>query len=401
MTSQVEALKDTLREAPGFAEACATCYAMSIMLNWEFRRGSLILACCSILAASGVLAGEELAISRSQADLVGIETFRIEHRPGAVPLPYPARIVVPPQHTRVMNAPLGGRIEVMAARVDQSVRLGQVLAELQSPALAHAQAEFLVAYKKEQLLSTTLEREQSLSPYGAVTKKQVIATASEYAQAQATTAERLQALRHYGMTDGAIDRLIATQSLDARLVVVSPIDGVVIEATGVPGQTVEALAPLYRLAQLAPLWAEIQVPAVRAAKFAVGDAVLITDHGLAGRVLSVGTSVEPTSQTVIVRAEFPGPHEDLRPGQVVEARIAPANGSQTEWRVRPEALVRRGKESYVFVQSSTGFVARPVTVHEELPEFTVISGEFRGDERIAVRGLAALKGAWQGLGGVE
>ena len=55
----------------------------------------------------------------------------------------------------------------------------------------------------------------------------------------------------------------------------------------------------------------------------------------------------------------------------------------------------------MFVQSASGFVAKPVTVHEELPEFTVISGAFRGDERIAVRGLAALKGAWQGLGGVE
>ena len=222
-----------------------------------------------------------------------------------------------------MNAPLGGRIEKMAVGVDEAVRVGQVLAELQSPALAHAQAEFLVAHKKEQLLRTTLDREQSLSPYGAVTKKQVIATRNEHAQAQAVTAERRQALRHYGMADEAIDRLIATQALDARLVVTSPIDGVVIESTGVPGQTVEALAPLYRLVQLAPLWAEIQVPAARATKFAVGAAVVIGEHALAGRVVSVGTSVDATAQTVIVRAEFPGPHKDLRPGQAVEARIAP------------------------------------------------------------------------------
>ena len=298
------------------------CYAH--LRNLEFRLAWPILVCCSILAAFDARAGDELAISPSQADLVGIETARIEQRPGAVPLPYPARIVVPPQRTRLMNAPLGGRIEAMLVRVDEAVRVGQVLAELQSPALAHAQAEFLVAYKKEQLLSTTLNREQSLSPYGAVTKKQVIATGSEHAQAQAITAERRQALRHYGMADAAIDRLIATRSLDARLVVVSPIDGVVIKSTGVPGQTVEALVPLYKLAQLAPLWAEIQVPAARAAKFAVGDAVLITDHALAGRVVSVGTSVDATAQTVIVRAEFPGPHTDLRPGQAGGAGDLPA-----------------------------------------------------------------------------
>lgn len=359
------------------------------------------MLCCCLLATVETRAGDELAISPSQAELVGIETARIEQRPASVALRFPARIVVPPQRMRLMNAPLGGRIETMAARVDEAVRVGQVLAELQSPALARAQAEFLVAHKKEQLLRTTLDREQSLSPYGAVTQKQVIATRNEYAQAQAVTAERRQALRHYGMAGEAIDRLIATQALDARLVVTSPIDGVVIESAGVPGQTVEALAPLYRLAQLAPLWAEIQVPAARATKFAVGAAVVIDDRAPAGRVVSIGTSVEPTAQTVIVRAEFAEPCADLRPGQAVEARIAPKVGGETEWRVRAGALVRRGQESFVFVQSAASFVATPVTVHEELPEFAVISGAFRGDERIAVRGLAALKGAWQGLGGVE
>jgi hypothetical protein len=42
-----------------------------------------------------------------------------------------------------------------------------------------------------------------------------------------------------------------------------------------------------------------------------------------------------------------------------------------------------------------------VLVREEMPEFYVVSAAFRGDERIAVSGLAALKGAWEGLGGID
>ncbi|NVO17383.1 MAG: efflux RND transporter periplasmic adaptor subunit [Rhodoplanes sp.] len=367
----------------------------------------LSLLICSLLAAglgtpaTTARAGDALAVSASQAERVGIETSRLEERPASVGLRFPAKVVVPAHRSRLLNAPLGGRIELMAARIDETVKAGQVLAELQSPPLAQAQAEFLVAHNKEQLLKETFEREQSLSPYGAVPRKQVLATGNEYAQARATTAERRQALRHYGMVDTAIDRLIATQALDARLVVVSPVDGVVIETTGVPGQTVEALAPLYRLAQLAPLWIEIQVPAARAGKFAVGAAVVIDDPAITGRVVSIGTSVEATAQTVIVRAEFTESSADLRPGQVVEARIAPMVASEAEWRVQSGALVRRGNDAFVFVQTPTGFVATPVTVQEEMPEFAVVSGTFKGDERIAVRGLAALKGAWQGLGGVE
>ncbi len=109
-------------------------------------------------------AGDQLAITLLQTELVGIETAPLEQQPAAVGLSFPGRLVLPPDRTRLMNAPLGGRIERMLVRTDAAVRVGDLLAELQSPALAHAQAEFLVANNKELLLRTTLEREQGLAP---------------------------------------------------------------------------------------------------------------------------------------------------------------------------------------------------------------------------------------------
>jgi RND family efflux transporter MFP subunit len=372
-----------------------------MMLPSPPRLLPLLMLAWAGLVSGGAGVKEEIAITAAQAALVGVETAVIEPRPSSTGLRFPGRVTVPPDRTRLMNAPLGGRVERMTVTVDSPVRSGDVLAELQSPALAHAQAEFLVAYNKETLLRGTLDREQTLAPFGAVSKKQVITTQSEYDQARATAAERRQALSHYGMPDEAIQQLIATQSLDPRLVVISPIDGVVLEAAAVPGQTLDALAPIYRLAQLTQLWLEIQVPAASAAKFATGATVLLKDHSLRGRVVSVGNSVDATAQTVIVRAEFSDSSLALRPGQVVEAQIAPSAVSGQEWRVKAGALVRRGSDAFVFVQTTSGFTATPVRVREETPEFYVVSAAFRGDERIAVSGLAALKGAWEGLGGID
>ncbi|RJF77144.1 efflux RND transporter periplasmic adaptor subunit [Rhodopseudomonas palustris] len=353
------------------------------------------------LAAAPVRAGDELAISAVQAERVGIETSPLEQQPAPAGLSFPGRITVPPDRTRLMNAQLGGRVERLLVRTDAVVKAGDVLAEIQSPALASAQSEFLVAFNKERLLKTNLDREEQLAPYGAVPRKQVIVTQSEYDQARATAAERRAALLHVGMTEAAIDRLTATQKLDPKLTLIAPIDGVVLDSATMPGQTVEALALIFKLAQLSPLWAEVQVPALRAEDFAVGARVTLKGHDCIGRVVSIGSSVEPTSQTVIVRAQFDEPDTDLRPGQMIEAQIASTASGKTEWRVRTGAMVRRGPEAYVFVQTDTGFVATPVKVREELPAFAVVSGSFRGDERIVVRGVAALKGAWQGLGGVE
>lgn len=368
------------------------------------------LVLCLLLTAGAVFlpvptgqaqGAEALVVTAAQAERVGIETARLEERPASAGLRFPARVIVPPNRSRVLNAPLGGRIETMAATLDQPVRAGAVLAELQSPALAKAQADFLVAYGKEKLLRETFEREQTLAPYGAVPRKQVIGTGSEYAQARATTAEHRQALRHYGMSEAAIDTLTVDQMLDPRLVVTAPVDGTVIETMAAPGQTVEPLAPLYRLAQLDWLWVEIQVPAAQAEKFAVGATVTIDTFEVEGKVVSVGTTVDSAAQTVAVRADCSRACARLRPGLVVEARIVPTAVDGPEWRVRNGAVVRRGRDAFVFVQTGDGFIATPVTVHEEMPDFAVVSGDFRGGERVAVRGLAALKGAWQGLGGVE
>ena len=114
-----------------------------------------------------------------------------------------------------MNAPLGGRVERMMVRVDSTVRAGDVLAELQSPALAHApRPSFWSPTTRRRCCETTLDREEQLAPYGAVPKKQVIITQNEYDQARATAAERRQALSHYGMTEAAIEQ--ADRKPDAR-----------------------------------------------------------------------------------------------------------------------------------------------------------------------------------------
>ena len=62
------------------------------------------------------------------------------------------------------------------------------------------------------------------------------------------------------------------------------------------------------------------------------------------------------------------------------------------------ALARQGADSVVFVQRDGGFSAMPVNVISEQGEQAVVDGKFTGNEKIAVTGIAAIKGAWIGLG---
>mgnify|MGYP002384957569 CR=1 FL=1 len=356
---------------------------------------------CFCLGAAAAHAADTIAMSAEQAALAGIEVAPLAQQAKSRGLVFPARVSIPPHQITVVSAPFAARIESIEVKEDQTVVRGAVLLRLHSPTLIRAQSEFLQAVNQERFLRESVAREQSLASDRIVSTKQLQATKNEHAQAIATVAEKRQILQDYGMSDDGIETFLSTRAFNSKTVAATPIDGTVLDIMVAPGQRVEAQAPLLKVARLNPLWLELQVPAQRAARFAPGIVVEVSGYGVSGRVVAVGTSADRATQAVTVRAEVADGTSGLKPGQFVEVLVDLANDGERAWPVKPEAIVRRGKDAFVFVKTADGFRVQSVTVQEETREAVLIAGPFRGDESIAVRGLVALKGAWQGLGGSQ
>ena len=62
------------------------------------------------------------------------------------------------------------------------------------------------------------------------------------------------------------------------------------------------------------------------------------------------------------------------------------------------ALARRGAASYVFVRNAQGFEAVPVQAGAAAGELVWVRGALKDGAPVAMRGVAAIKGAWSGLG---
>jgi hypothetical protein len=67
--------------------------------------------------------------------------------------------------------------------------------------------------------------------------------------------------------------------------------------------------------------------------------------------------------------------------------------------VPKSALSRQGAETIIFVQIKNGFRPFKVKVISEQSSDAVVDAKFKGDEKIAITGISAIKGAWLGLGG--
>lgn len=346
-------------------------------------------------------AADEIKVSAEQIKTIGIEVEAIAKHAAIPKLKFPARVVIPPNQVRMVSAPLAGRLDAIAAGVDMAVKQGQVLAQLSGPAWTRAQFELVQAVKQQQFLRSTLDREQSLSADRIVSPKQILATQNEFAQAQASVSEKRNALKMSGMSDADIDSLASKSELATSLPITAPIDGVVLEASAVSGQAAEAMAPLFKIAALSPLWLEIQVPVAQVSRLREQDVVTVPPELGAGKIVSIGNSVDAANQTVLARAEITTSDRKLRPQQVVEAEITPVSQGAKFWGVHPASVIRHEGKGYVFVETSEGFRAQQVEIQEETPELTIVGGPFEGAEKVAVKGLVPLKGAWQGMGGAE
>jgi multidrug efflux pump subunit AcrA (membrane-fusion protein) len=165
--------------------------------------------------------------------------------------------------------------------------------------------------------------------------------------------------------------------------------GVVLERHVVVGQRVDAAAPLIRMARLAPLWVEMQVPAREAARVHLGDAVRLGGLGGAGRVVALGAMVDPASQSVLVRAEVQPPPDGLRAGQAVEVQLERSGSGLVQL---PSVAVLQGTgQSMVFVEAGAGrYRAARVQTVSSSGATAAVSGLPAGS-KVVVQGTAVLK----------
>lgn len=340
--------------------------------------------------------GDFISLNPEQQSAYGIRLERPGRVSGSLTRRYPGTVAVPNQQLRVVVAPRAGNIEALLVAEGEPVSAGQVLATIASPELIDVQSNYLETLTRLDLAETEHERNQTLHKEGIIAERRLLASRAEVRELRTLAEQRRQMLVLSGMDDAAIATLVDGRRLSSSLAVRSPIGGVVLQQMATTGQSLPASAPLYRVAELSPLWVEIHVPVERLAGIAPGTGALLPGLGIEGRVITVGRKVHEEDQGVLVRAEVRDGAERLRPGQFIEVQLrASASGADAGgWRVPTAAVVRSGADTRVFVAGDGGFLALPVRLLAQEEQSAVVAADLGADDRLAVSGVAALKAAW-------
>lgn len=273
----------------------------------------------------------------------------------------------------------GGRVVSVPVEQGQWVRAGQVLASIdrsvQTQQARSAAAQIQVARADAQLAQANLDRALQLVERGFISKAEV----------DRLTATRDAARARVSVAQAQLSEL---QARNARLNVLAPASGLVLERNVEPGQTVSAGSPaLFVIAQGGEMELLARVGETELAQLSPGvEASVIpvgTDAAFTGQVWQIEPTIDPQTRQGTARIALsyaPG----LRPGGFATASI---NSGTIVAPILPESAIQSDQDgSFVYVVGNDNKVAkRKVTTGQVTEQGIAVVSGLTGSERVVLR----------------
>ncbi len=304
-------------------------------------------------------------------------------------------VEAPPDRRAVAASQLAGKIQRVAIERDQSVRKGEVVAEVASLELQKLQMDALQAHLQIAITDESVKRLQKLDSIIAQRELwEAQGLRRELAQRRDSVKRKLEAV---GLSEAQIKGLFDDKTLVAALPIRAPRDGVVVHFDKALGQVVKAEEPLFEIHDLSQGVVRGNLSERESAQARHGQKArvrLVSDPGFVGTgtLTRSGHAVSADSrvQPVWIELDQPSPQplqHNLLARLTLTLRQPPATRA-----VPLGALVREEGRAAVFVLGDDGvFQRRWVAPGRADDRFVEITAGLALGERIATQGAAALQ----------
>jgi Cu(I)/Ag(I) efflux system membrane fusion protein len=310
-----------------------------------------------------------VTIDPSRQQLIGLRTAKVSQGSVGGTWHTVARIEVAPTHVRKTNVKVEGFVErVFVDFVGQSVRKGQPLFSLYSPALLAAQNEYLLA----------LQTKEALAKGGAL---------AEGSNSMVTAARRR--LELWDVPASELDRLTTTREPSKTLTLVSPISGVVTAKNVVQGAKVGPGEAPYEITDLGEVWAMADAYESDLTRIQPGMKASLTlaaypNREFSGSVSFIDPVFDPKTRTVKVHMHFMNPKRELKPEMFGE--VALQGVTRDGLRVPSDAVIRAGTQNVVFLATGAGkFEPRVVQLGAKNGDDVEVTGGLELGQEVVTR----------------
>jgi membrane fusion protein, copper/silver efflux system len=314
----------------------------------------------------GTQSGATLELTPAEITAAGVQVADVRTAILKTDIASFGRVEQPEAQLAAMSARIGGRVDKLYVQyTGESVRRGQPIADVYSPEVATAIADYRLSQE------TRNQLRQSDDP-------------NAHTQADALVAASQRKLELWGISGKQIEAP-ETNGVP-HITLYASASGSVVERKVTQGQYVNAGDTLFTVADLSQVWIkadvyEDQLPNIRRGQEVEITAEALPNRTLHGHVDFIEPAANPQTRTVPVHVHVANPGMRLLPGMFVNASfISHASGSSIV--VPRSAVLDTGTRKIVYVAKPNGvFEAREVTLGAPSDDlFPVTSGLVRGDK---------------------
>ncbi len=383
-------------------------------------------------------AAEDVSFSKEKQWLLGLKTEVAQRGGFTSSLSVPGKVVAPHPSEAFIPPPISGHIlppqEGHFPHVGDEVKQGQTLAIIRPSILGKDQADLRFSRAQFRVLLAELDakrldvetkiaaaqldiaqseadfrREQSLSQQGVTAGKRLIAAKSALDQAQSKLNGLRKLLGAYQQSREDIapfveepdEEMDSEQNSPSRVILKSPIQGTIVQADATAGEYVDHDHPIFRVLNMNRLFIDAEVSEFDLAKItdapgasyrlgAHPDEIvpILGDGG--GRLVFVGSVVNPETRTVTIRYEVPNQHRKLKVDMSLDVLLE-TDKKQKAISVPTDALIDDGGEMLMFVQEAgETFHRKTVRVGEVSGNRIEVLEGLREGDRVVTKGAYAI-----------
>jgi len=338
----------------------------------------------------GMAAATDVTLTAAQVAHGGVQWEPVATSTVASVATVPGQVIPNEDRTTRLGATVQGRVIAVRVRPGDRVHAGQILVTLQSPAAGMAQSDVEKARAQASYARSARERAERLLALKAIPQQ-------DYDRAVADDELASAELRR---AQSVAEQIGAATSATGEIAIRSPLNGVVLARTAVPGAVIEAGTPLVVVTDPSTLWLSIDAPENLASLFHVGAQLRFTVPAypadtFSARIDAVGAGLDPSTRTLPIRALFRNRGDRLKPEML--ASVSAAGGGATSAPFVPEDAVQLldGK-SVVFLahpdsMGGANFVPRNVQVGSRSGGRIAITQGLTAGDLVVTRGALAIK----------
>lgn len=291
-----------------------------------FRQGRAAAPDLAPVSDVPSVVGDRIKFSRHFAERAGIQVGPARVQQLAPVVTAIGTVELNAEHVAAVGARMRGLVSIVRKLEGDAVSAGEVLATLESPELAAAQAAVGTLNAQSEAARLNVERETRLVEHDLTTAREAeIASVEAQKAAWLLSAARQKVAALGGGSMG--NSSLGVHELR------SPINGTIVERSVAAGQFVDGDVVAFKVANLSHLWIELDVFERNLVRIRAGDAVEVEPLAgraklLRGRVGRVSPTIDAGTHSAKVRIDVDNTARGLRVGQAVKATIHATGGDR-------------------------------------------------------------------------